>query len=243
MALPEKPGDQPNREPGYLSAEPWQPKKGAEPGASCPAISGPPADADFETRRRILEAARELFTTKGFKGVSMRDVAEVVKVTPAALYYHFPQGKEELFIEVVKRIFEDNAQATHQAAAAGKSTREKLFFVSVRNLSGIWKSSGWPILMRDVNQYLPEEKQPEIWKYIGMTYVSAIKEVFQEGVEKGEISPHIPPETLASMFHSMNMAYNWNPRFRDNSADQVEIERAANTIVSVLFDGVGLRKA
>ena len=41
------------------------------------------------TRDRILDVALELFTEKGYDKVSLREVAERVGVTKAALYYHF----------------------------------------------------------------------------------------------------------------------------------------------------------
>jgi len=52
-----------------------------------------------ETRDKILEAARELFVTEGYEGVSMRQVAEKIEYSPTALYVHFTD-KEELFREL-----------------------------------------------------------------------------------------------------------------------------------------------
>src|SRR5260370_1343985 len=64
-----------------------------------------PAAADHETRGQILQAAEALFIERGFKGVAMRDVADAVQVTPAALYYHFPGGKAGLFVETSRPWF------------------------------------------------------------------------------------------------------------------------------------------
>uniref|UniRef100_UPI003452EAA2 TetR/AcrR family transcriptional regulator n=1 Tax=uncultured Acinetobacter sp. TaxID=165433 RepID=UPI003452EAA2 len=41
------------------------------------------------THERILNCSIVLFARSGFHGVSMRQVAEAVGVTVAALYYHF----------------------------------------------------------------------------------------------------------------------------------------------------------
>jgi AcrR family transcriptional regulator len=53
-----------------------------------PKRSGP--NAGPATRDAVLDAARRLFTERGFDGTSMRDIAAEVGVTNAALYYHFP---------------------------------------------------------------------------------------------------------------------------------------------------------
>src|SRR6516225_3114594 len=52
-----------------------------------------------ETRDKILDAARELFVTEGYEGVSMRRVAAKIEYSPTAIYMHFAD-KEELFREL-----------------------------------------------------------------------------------------------------------------------------------------------
>lgn len=61
------------------------------------------------TREKILEAARELFISKGCDGVSMRQVAERIEYSPTAIYLHFAD-KEELFRELCYRDFKRLAQ-------------------------------------------------------------------------------------------------------------------------------------
>jgi AcrR family transcriptional regulator len=41
------------------------------------------------TRQRILDIATELFRDRGYSGTSIRDIAEGLGMTKAALYYHF----------------------------------------------------------------------------------------------------------------------------------------------------------
>ena len=53
-----------------------------------------------DTRARILETAAGLFAERGYAGTSMRDLAEKLGVTPAALYYHFP-SKGDILQELV----------------------------------------------------------------------------------------------------------------------------------------------
>ena len=52
-----------------------------------------------ETREKILDAARALFASEGYEGVSMRRVAEKIEYSPTAIYVHFAD-KEELFREL-----------------------------------------------------------------------------------------------------------------------------------------------
>src|SRR5215472_15981017 len=57
-----------------------------------------------ETRDKILDAARELFVTEGYEGVSMRKVAEKIEYSPTAIYGYFAD-KNELFHELCRQDF------------------------------------------------------------------------------------------------------------------------------------------
>jgi AcrR family transcriptional regulator len=71
-----------------------------------------------ETRDKILDAARELFASEGYEGVSMRKVAEKIEYSPTAIYVHFAD-KEELFRELchvdyarLAEVFQSSAIST-----------------------------------------------------------------------------------------------------------------------------------
>src|SRR5213592_2202158 len=82
---------------------------------------------DHVMRRRILVKAAGLFLSKGYRGVSMKMLAEAVEVTSAALYYHFPKGKEELFITMIRSVFVDEGVGgIDQALAGAHGVRERL---------------------------------------------------------------------------------------------------------------------
>jgi AcrR family transcriptional regulator len=57
-----------------------------------------------DTRARIQEVALKLFTEQGYEATSLREIAEVLGVTKAALYYHF-KTKED----IVSSMTEDRA--------------------------------------------------------------------------------------------------------------------------------------
>jgi AcrR family transcriptional regulator len=53
-----------------------------------------------DTRDRIFKAARKLFDEKGLEGVSLRNVAKKIGITPMAIYRHF-EDKEALIDALV----------------------------------------------------------------------------------------------------------------------------------------------
>jgi AcrR family transcriptional regulator len=70
------------------------------------------SESTGDTRSRIQAVALELFTEEGYEKTSLREIAERLGVTKAALYYHF-KSKDEIansFIEdrigVMERLIE-----------------------------------------------------------------------------------------------------------------------------------------
>ncbi|MFC9290076.1 TetR/AcrR family transcriptional regulator, partial [Streptomyces sp. NPDC057052] len=51
------------------------------------------------TRQRIQDVALELFAEQGYEKTSLREIAEHLQVTKAALYYHF-KTKEEIIVSI-----------------------------------------------------------------------------------------------------------------------------------------------
>ena len=62
-----------------------------------------------ETRERIVDAARDLFATRGVEATTMRAIAERIEYTPTAIYHHF-RDKDELILEICHRDFRALAQ-------------------------------------------------------------------------------------------------------------------------------------
>ena len=65
-----------------------------------------PRSRGVETTRRILGAARRLFTESGFAGASMGAVAKEAGVSKGLLHYHF-DSKDHLFVETQQAFFRE----------------------------------------------------------------------------------------------------------------------------------------
>ncbi|MBM0239459.1 TetR/AcrR family transcriptional regulator [Micromonospora sp. ATA32] len=79
------------------------------------------------TRERIKAVALELFTEQGYEKTSLREIAERVNVTKAALYYHF-KSKDEIVSSFVEDRLErmDALIAWAESQPATLATRQAL---------------------------------------------------------------------------------------------------------------------
>ncbi|MFE2939409.1 TetR/AcrR family transcriptional regulator [Streptomyces sp. NPDC059255] len=67
------------------------------------------------TRQRIQDVALELFAEQGYEKTSLREIAERLDVTKAALYYHF-KTKEDILVS----LFQDLTRPVDELVAWGR---------------------------------------------------------------------------------------------------------------------------
>ncbi|MCO1598492.1 TetR/AcrR family transcriptional regulator [Micromonospora sp. RHAY321] len=79
------------------------------------------------TRERIKAVALELFTEQGYEKTSLREIAERLNVTKAALYYHF-KSKDDIVASFVEDRLErmDALTAWAESQPASLATRRAL---------------------------------------------------------------------------------------------------------------------
>jgi len=82
------------------------------------------------TKDTILACARDQYLSDGYKGLSMRKIAQKAGISATAIYRHFA-NKEALFHHVVKKGFGTYTQ--YLTPALEESTAEKRFMKTLEN--------------------------------------------------------------------------------------------------------------
>ena len=72
------------------------------------------------TRERILDIALELFSSQGYDKTSLREIAERLGFSKAAIYYHFA-SKEEILLALHLRLHEFGREALRAMGEMGSS--------------------------------------------------------------------------------------------------------------------------
>ncbi len=76
-------------------------------------------------RDRMLKAAARCFNQKGYSGTSLKDVADILGLTDAALYYYV-HNKEELVYQCYVRAVDVGREAMERAVADGNTGLEQV---------------------------------------------------------------------------------------------------------------------
>ncbi|MER6212171.1 ScbR family autoregulator-binding transcription factor [Streptomyces sp. NPDC001642] len=84
----------PEPQPTAFASRPSLARRGADP----------KQERSARTRLRVLVGAAELFTERGFRQTSVKDVADRVEMTKGAVYFHYPT-KEALAVAIVEEHY------------------------------------------------------------------------------------------------------------------------------------------
>ena len=71
-----------------------------------------------EAQQRVLDVAETLFMRQGYSAITLRDIADALDIRQASLYYHFPKGKEQIYVTMAERLFERHRAGLETAIAA-----------------------------------------------------------------------------------------------------------------------------
>src|SRR6266567_3644325 len=101
-----------------------------------PADGKTDARSRTDTRARIQQVAVELFTEHGYEGTSLREIAERLGVTKAALYYHF-KSKEDIIQSLVEDYQEQMDALIGWARSQPKKTeaRNEIMIRDINNVA------------------------------------------------------------------------------------------------------------
>lgn len=89
-----------------------------------------------DTRRKVVEAALDLFARHGYDAVTMDQIASRADIARGTLYNYFPV-KEAILDEYIRRSFRDNAQERIAQIRALPGTRARMTSVLSYLMRGI----------------------------------------------------------------------------------------------------------
>lgn len=185
-------------------------------------------------KTRVIDAAAALFRERGYQAVSMRDVAQALDMKQASLYYHVPQGKEQLFVEVTARRL-----ATHQAGLQTAIATADPHLQAQLHAIAHWVFSQPPLHLytmagSDMPQ-LSDENAAYLMRLTHQALFAPLAELFATAVANGTIR-QIDPNQMAGCFLSLleGIIFANEQSFFTGPTPQ----QSADTLIDVLLHGL-----
>jgi TetR/AcrR family transcriptional repressor of lmrAB and yxaGH operons len=82
--------------------------------------------APLLSKADMLDRLMDLFRKKGFDGASVSDISESTGLGKSSLYHHFPNGKEEMALEVLGRLEDELGRTLFEPMRSSGTPRQKL---------------------------------------------------------------------------------------------------------------------
>src|SRR3990170_83922 len=187
-------------------------------------------------REHIVDVAARLFSQKGYKGVSIRDIAQACGVTNAALYYHF-KNKEDLYLAVLRHNHGKVMLSVAEAVDAGRDLPTRLKQLVLRYAQAMCgQRQSFQAVRRDLSN-IDNARAGKLFGEIRADFMRPIQQAIETGQADGQI---VAGDSLlfARLLHGMIVALTFEGKLgRQNRLTMDETE----AVVNVFLNGVGNR--
>src|SRR5215475_423105 len=185
-------------------------------------------------RRRapeIIEAAARVFAQRGFHGATTQDIADVLGIRQASLYYYFPSKEGALELVCLQGVagFYEVAKAI---AAGPGSAADKLARLIKAHLDPLTDRGDFVKVFLNERQHLRADSRRRIGKWSrGLERI--FEDVIREGVRRGEFRHDVDTRLATLAILGMaNAAASWHRK------EEVAVERIAEEFARLVLDGV-----
>jgi len=155
-----------------------------------------------DTRRKILDAAKAVFSEKGYDASSLEDIASKVNVKKTLIFYYFP-SKENLFLtawnegidELEEHIFREVEGENTYIRKIKKLLRSYIDFV-------MSKKEIMKLIEMDKAKILENHNSENSWESMKVRYgeyIRHIKNLIDEGKNLNRIPTSISSDSVARL--------------------------------------------
>ena len=187
---------------------------------------------DVSTKEKIRNVAIDLFASKGYRDISVREIAKEVGIKASSLYKHY-KNKED----ILQSIFDLFKEKITQATIPKESLKQYIQTVSPERYFNesfaIFKSVMWSSIIVKIAKIITIEQQrnKSIREFFHEELIEKpnqiVQYVFEVMMENGVID-RIDARVMAEEYNSYVVYLYFEQNFLNESLDLDEIERKMN---------------
>lgn len=182
-----------------------------------------------ERQENILSAAAHLLATRGYHGMSMRDLARESDMSLANLYNYFG-SKEDLVFALQTRAFETLIASAEQALAGVEGAEERLYAFILSHVRYITTHRDVTrVLVEEAGELPPKRRRAvralkDRYREIGREVVVGVHKAgcgVPGAVPAGDLPQPEVERSTYNIFGMLNWVYGWYDPARHGSAQEV----------------------
>jgi len=175
---------------------------------------------------RTLRAAARCFNEKGFSGTSLKDVANILGLTDAALYYYV-KNKEELVYLCYLRAGDIGRETMDRAVAEGSDGLDIIRRYLGYHLEIMTGERGPIAIMSEIPSLEPSHREDIL--EISRRHSARFEAILERGIKDGSIEPCDVRMTGNAIMGALNWVPKW---FHGNAAVAAKVVAEFPAILS-----------
>jgi len=194
-------------------------------------ITPKPSRIQQRNRKRILEAALDVFSAHGFRGATLDQIAEAAGLSKPNMLYYFA-GKEEIHVTLLNGLMDTWLDPMRQINPKGEALEELLSYVRRKLEMSFQFPRESRLFANEVLQGAPR---------IGPHFDTGLKplveqtvNIIQDWVEAGDIAPVNPRHLIFSIWATTQHYADFEAQVQALSANK-DIEAEAAEFLDTLY--------
>ena len=162
---------------------------------------------DISVRNRLLSAATELFSSKGYSATTTREIVAAAGVTKPVLYYYF-RNKEGIYLELMREVFTKLDILLNVSRSQRGSATQRLLRLSNQVFTLFLENIPSATLMFNI-YYGPPQGAPffDFDAYF-LKFEDTIRRLIKIGIQQGEFTKGSIEDMMWLILGAVNVATN-----------------------------------
>ena len=171
-----------------------------------------PSAGYSERRNQLLQAAGIVFKNKGFQAASINEIAAEAGTDRASVYYYYG-GKEEIFLDLIRRVFQEMVLEAESIANSNEPATNRLRKLLEMLFDSYEKHYPYQYLyvQEDFSRVnVSENKDAKQVLELSDRFEEAVSIISRTGLESGEFEENIDPRLLTfAVLGAANWSHRW----------------------------------
>jgi AcrR family transcriptional regulator len=188
-------------------------------------------------RQRLLAAATDLFTQRGYAATTVREIVGAAAVTKPVLYYYF-RNKEGIYLELMRQAFARLEELIDDSAGDRGSATQKLLRLCDRTYTLFMENVKVARVMYSI-YYGPQQGAPFFdFDSYHLKFLEAVRGLIQEGIRKGEFRKGKPEDMTWAILGAVNVAMEVHLGHIELELGRAGLAR----VLRIIFEGISAEK-
>jgi len=158
-------------------------------------------------QEEILLSAVTLFAHRGFRAVTIDEIASSLGYTKSVIYYYF-RSKGDILRQIFSRNYDEYFCTFKSVSELGLGPKDMLKHLLREHALNVMERPEWnAIYWREESELEDQQRQEMVSRK--RDYASKLESIYALGIEAGEVRPIPPGVAVRAMLGMINSSYTW----------------------------------